>query len=413
MGPFSYQNGKLNCEGLALEELAKKYGTPLYVYSKKNIENNCNRFIRAFSSHPTKICYAVKANYNLSILKSIFECGMGADVVSMGELERVLEAGGIASNIVFSGVGKKQEEIERAIEVQVASINVESRSELELIKKIAEAKRRNVSISVRVNPNIDVKTNPYIATGLYDTKFGVADADLESVAELVKGHPRVSLEGLACHIGSQITELKSFEAAARRLVELANKMKGSGFPIRRIDLGGGLGIAYKPGEVVPSIEDYAETILRVVKGTPFEMVLEPGRSIIGDAGALLTTVLVTKEHQGRHFTVVDAAMNDLIRPCLYDAYHEIISLKEKSDSTRLTDVVGPVCETGDFLALSRKLSDPKEGDLLLVKNCGAYGTTMSSNYNSRPRSAEVLISGHDVKLIRRRETLTDLWQHEL
>ena len=413
MQGFTSKNGALYCEGVELEHLAKKLGTPLYVYSEGVLKNNCRQFLDAFSIHPTKICYAVKANYNLSILKKVFQFGLGADVVSLGELERALKSGVSKDKIVFSGVGKTAEELERAISLGIASLNIESQFELEIIKKITEKKRQNISIALRVNPNIDVKTNPYIATGLYETKFGIPDEELEAIAESVKDHPFVHLEGLACHIGSQITELKSFESAAMRLRELAYRMKKNGFPIRRVDLGGGLGISYKPNERVPSIQEYAKTILGVIKDAPFELVLEPGRSIVGNSGALLTTVLGTKEHKNRHFTIVDAAMNDLIRPCLYEAYHEIVPVREKTASEVVTDIVGPVCETGDFLGLSRTLGSPDSGELLLIKNSGAYGTTMSSNYNSRPRCAEVLVSGNEVTVIRRRESLNDLWHHEI
>ncbi|NBX67970.1 MAG: diaminopimelate decarboxylase [Proteobacteria bacterium] len=413
MQGFHLKNGSFYCESVELEELAKEFGTPLYIYSEEVLKNNCQQFLNSFSAYPTKICYAVKANYNLSILKKIFQFGMGADVVSIGELERAIKSGVSLDKVVFSGVGKTKEELDRAISLGIASLNVESSFELELIKQISEQKKQNISVALRINPNIDVKTNPYIATGLYETKFGIPDEDLESVAEIVKGHRFVQFEGLACHIGSQIMELKSFELAAKRLVDLAYRMKERGFPIRRIDLGGGLGISYQQGQIAPSIRNYAESILKVFRDTPFELVLEPGRSVVGAAGVLLTTILGTKKHKNRHFTIVDAAMNDLIRPCLYEAYHEIVPVKAKAAPEVITDVVGPVCETGDFLGLSRTLASPSSGELLFIKNAGAYGTTMSSNYNARPRCAEVLVSGNEVTVIRRRESVAELWHHEI
>lgn len=410
---FTNKHDWLYCDGVSLNELAKTFGTPLYVYSEESIRKKCGRFLKAFSSYPTKVCYAVKANDNLTLLRTIFQTGLGADVVSGGELERALKAGVSLDKLVFSGVGKTQFEIERAIELGIASINVESENELELIKKISETKKKKVSVSLRANPNIDVKTNPYIATGLYETKFGIADEAIEHASERIHGHPFVKLEGVACHIGSQITELGSFEQAANRIKEIAYRLKEKGFPIRRIDLGGGLGISYKPNESVPSIESYAEAIIKVFKSTDFELFLEPGRAIIGSAGGLLTRILFTKQNRKRHFTIVDAAMNDLIRPSLYDAYHEIVPVKSKSGDPVISDIVGPICETGDFLGLGRTLPSPESGELLFIKNAGAYGATMSSNYNTRGRCAEVMVLGDQVQLIRRRETLEEQWQQEM
>lgn len=413
MDYFHYKNGELYCEEIPCNQLAAQFGTPLYIYSSSTIRANCRQFLEAFSSHPTEICYAVKANYNLSILKEVFSAGLGADVVSVGELERALKAGVAPDKVVFSGVGKTQMEIERAIAVGVGAINVESLSELLLVRKIAEATKKRVSINLRVNPDIDVKTNPYIATGLYKTKFGIADELVSTVLTHIKNHPYVVVEGLACHIGSQILELVSFEQAARRLKKLANELQAQGFVISRLDMGGGLGIAYQEKDKPPSISQYGETLLKVLGAGPLKLYLEPGRAIVGNAGGILTQVIRTKENKKRHFTVVDAAMNDLIRPCLYEAFHEILSVRESHEDKVITDVVGPVCETGDFIGLGREILAPKTGDLLFVKTTGAYGSSMASNYNTRPRAAEVLVSGNQAKIIRRRETIESLWELEL
>ncbi len=413
MNHFYLRNGQFFCEDTSIKEIAKKFGTPIYIYSKSAIQDNCRQFQRVFSGYPTEICYAVKANYNLSILKEIFSLGLGADVVSIGELERCLKAGLSGSKIVFSGVGKTHFEIERAIKLGVGTLNVESLSELSMIRKITEEHKTKVSINLRINPNIDVKTNPYIATGLYGTKFGIADEMVKEVLQTVKNHKFIKVEGLACHIGSQILELQRFAEAALRLRELGTDLKQMGYPISRLDLGGGLGISYNEKESVPSIEEYGQTLLNVLNTHSFKLFLEPGRSIIGNAGALVTEVIHLKQNRTRHFTIVDAAMNDLIRPCLYKAHHDIVPVEERDRSLILTDVVGPICETGDFLGLDRYLPESMAGDLLMIKTAGAYGSTMTSNYNTRPRVAEVLVSGQEVKLIRRRESLTELWQHEI
>lgn len=413
MDYFKRIDGKLFCEDVSLHDLAQNFGTPLYVYSKRSLLEKAQEFLSAFATHPTQVCYAVKANDNLFLLKILFQLGLGADVVSLGELERVLKSGVSPSKVVFSGVGKTHQEIERAVEVGIAAINVESLSELLLIKKIAEEKKKKISINLRVNPNIDVKTNPYIATGLYQTKFGIADEEVLEVLNPIQGNGFVQFEGLACHIGSQILELKSFESAIKRLMLLASEVQKLGFSISRLDMGGGLGIPYRENEKAPSISDYAHVLLTSLKQTSFKLFLEPGRSIIGEAGGLLTQVIHVKKNRERHFTIVDAAMNDLIRPSLYEAHHEIVPAQLRSGLEVTTDIVGPVCETGDFLGLGRRLSEPAAGDLLLVKTAGAYGSVMSSHYNSRPRIAEVLVSGKEVTVIRKRETFEDLWKNEL
>lgn len=409
---FNRKEGELFCESVSLQYLAKEFGTPLYVYSKSKLTENCLQFQKSFSGYPTQICYAVKANDNHQLLKEIFSFGFGADVVSIGEIEKVLRAGVPGKKIIFSGVGKNRSEIKRAIEVGVSAINVESFSELKLIREVSHSMGQPVSIHLRVNPNIDVKTNPYIATGLYETKFGIADESILELARSIKSDRWVSLKGLACHIGSQILELESFHKAGVRLKQISDELRREGFPIERVDLGGGLGIAYQDFETSPSVFDYSQKLIQIFQGTQYQLLIEPGRSIVGEVGGLLTQVIHTKSQADRHFTIVDAAMNDLIRPCLYEAYHEICSVKSSDRPPVVTDVVGPVCETGDFLGLGRKLNDPSAGELLLVKNVGAYGFSMASNYNSRARAAEVLISDREVKIIRRRETLESLWQFE-
>jgi diaminopimelate decarboxylase len=315
--------------------------------------------------------------------------------------------------MVFSGAGKSRLEIEKAIELGVLAINVESESELFLIHEIAKNQKKEVSIHLRVNPNISVETNPYIATGLYQTKFGIADEAVSKVVEQLRGKSEIHLRGIACHIGSQITDLESFKLAASRMKTLALELKQSGHPISRVDMGGGLGIAYRSQEVAPAVEAYAQSVLPMFQGTSLQLILEPGRSIVGNAGGLLTQVLHIKKNRERHFTIVDAAMTDLIRPSLYEAYHEIIPVSTLDRDPVTTDIVGPVCETGDFLGLGRKITEPSSGELLWVQNAGAYGTTMSSHYNSRPKIAEVLVEGSQVHLICRRETVEDLWRQEI
>ncbi|MFM8315754.1 MAG: diaminopimelate decarboxylase [Deltaproteobacteria bacterium] len=412
MNYFYEKKGEVFCESVALSKLASEFGTPLYVYSLAALQDHCQQYKTSFDSFPTEICYAVKANDNASILKEIFSLGFGADVVSQGELEKVLKVGLRATQVVYSGVGKSQREIERAVEVGVGVINVESVSELKLIQKVAQSKGRIVSINLRVNPNIDVKTNPYIATGLYQTKFGIADEALDELVPLLQNSSSVVLEGFACHIGSQILELKSFEQASLRILEIVQSFKSKGFPIQRVDMGGGLGIAYREGEVSPPISEYGKVMREHFKSTGLKLYLEPGRSIIGNAGVLLTEVIHTKVNREKHFTIVDAAMNDLIRPSLYDAYHSMGHVKTKNGPDCITDIVGPVCETGDFLGLGRTMVEPIPGDLLFIRSAGAYGFSMASNYNQRPRSAEVVVSDHKFWLIRKRESFETLWQQE-
>lgn len=414
MDDFLYREGRAYCEEVPLAELAREYGTPLYVYSRSTLLRHCRRFVDAFRSYPTLPCYAVKANSNLSLLREVFSQGFGADIVSIGELERALLAGVKPDTVVFSGVGKKKEEVERGLEVGILAFNVESQSELKVIQAAAQAKKKTARVSIRLNPNIEVKTHPHIATGLYATKFGVSENVLDEVVEEIKGMKELSLVGIDCHIGSQILDLGPFQQAARRLVDHAKNLKKAGFPIEHVDVGGGFGIRYS-NEEPPEFQSYADAVIAEVKDSGFKLVLEPGRVVVGNAGCLLTEVLYEKKTPTKNFVIVDAAMNDLIRPSLYDAYHEIniVDATSKRSAAALeVDVVGPVCETGDFLGLNRKLPHLESGELLFIRSAGAYGMSMASNYNTRPRAAEVLVDKDEHRLIRRRETLTDLWAHE-
>lgn len=412
MDHFVYQSGEAHCEGVALERIAQKVGTPVYVYSLATLRHHCDVITNAFSSHPTLPCFAVKANSNLSILREIFANGFGADVVSVGEMERALAAGAKASQIVFSGVGKTKKEIQRGIEVGILHFNVESLFELDLIGELAAGRKKPVDVCIRVNPNVDAKTNPYIATGLYSTKFGIAETDLPAVVEKISQLDNVRLVGLDCHIGSQITDLNPFKEAATRMVKLAMELKEQGHAIEHLDLGGGLGIRYKD-ENPPSMQDYANVLIEAVAPTGLKLIIEPGRSLVGNAGVLLTTVIGTKTTPKKNFIVVDAAMNDLLRPSLYRAYHDILPVKRQPDEKNvLADVVGPICETGDCFGNDRELPPMKAGDLVIVRTAGAYGATMAMNYNTRPKPPEVLVDGDDFKVIRRRENLASLWELE-
>ncbi len=400
------------CESVPLSRIAEKVGTPAYVYSKAVLQENCHRIKGAFSSYPTLACYAVKANSNLTLLKNIFALGFGADVVSVGELERALKAGAKPEQIVFSGVGKKDDEIVRALEVQVISFNVESSEELERIRSIAAQTQKTASIMFRINPNIDAKTHPHISTGLYENKFGIFAEEAMKLAETIKDDPFVNLRGLSCHIGSQILEATPFADASAQMVALCAHLMREGHPLQMIDMGGGLGIRYDD-ETPVSAEDYAQAIIGPVRKLGLKLVIEPGRSVVATAGVLLSRVIGNKETPKKKFLVIDAAMNDLIRPSLYSAYHSIEPTKQSSGSKGLYDVVGPVCETGDCLGSDRKLPPLSPGELVVIREAGAYGASMASNYNTRPRAPEVLVDGATFSIIRRRETLDDLWKLEV
>ncbi|MBI3294413.1 MAG: diaminopimelate decarboxylase [Deltaproteobacteria bacterium] len=399
MSAFSRRGGELCCEAIAVSELAKKFGTPLYVYSKNGIVDRCRGFRAALGN--TKICYAVKANSNPSILTLLHAAGFGMDVVSVGEMEHALKAGALPSDIVFSGVGKTDAEIERGISLGIFSFNVESRFEMEAIARIVARLKKPVRISFRVNPNVDVMTIPYIATGLYENKFGVPEGDLAELLEIVEGEPLVKLVGIGCHLGSQLLELKPYQLASSRLAKIASELKVAGHPIEFIDMGGGLGVSYVD-EKPPSLKDYGAIVRAEADRLGVRLVIEPGRSVIADNGILVASVLGCKSTPKRNFCVVDAAMNDLIRPSLYEAVHRVEPVVESPVKAKF-DVVGPICETGDFLGRDIPLPQLSRGDLIAVLTTGAYGMSMASNYNARPRPAEVWVDGSDSVLIRPRE----------
>ena len=407
MDYFTEKNGEIYAEEVALTKIAEAVGTPAYIYSQATLDRHCLRLKEAFRSYPTLPCFAVKANHNINVLRRIFSHGFGADVVSVGEMERALLAGVNPQEIVFSGVGKQEYEIQRGLEVGILSFNVESAHELELIAQKAKQMNQVASVSLRVNPNIDAKTNPYIATGLYTTKFGIAENDIMALLQTIKNHPNIRVLGLACHIGSQITEIGPFREAIARMVQLSQELIASGFGLKTVNLGGGLGIKYHD-ESPPSLEDYAQTLISEVKNTALKLLIEPGRTIVGNVGVLLTKVLHVKKNAKKTFVIVDGAMNDLIRPSLYESYHSIEPVKTTSAEKTLCDVVGPICETGDFLGLNRELRLAQPGDLMVIRGAGAYGATMASNYNTRPRAPEVMVEGDKFRVIRRRETFEDL-----
>lgn len=414
MDHFLLKNDVYHCEDVPLPELAAQVGTPAYVYSEATLTRHCRRFLDAFKSYPTLACFAVKALSNLSVLNRIAQEGFGADLVSRGELERALLAGVKPEKIVFSGVGKTDDEIQRALDVGILMFNVESGYELDRIGELAQRKKTTARVALRVNPNIDAKTNEKISTGLYTTKFGLPEDELPALLGRIKRQGSLKLAGIGCHIGSQITELSPLGDAARRMAEIAQGVMAQGHKLEFLDMGGGLGIRYKD-EQPPSLEDYAQTVIEAIAPTGLKLIVEPGRVLVGNVGVLLTRVIGVKKTPARHFVVVDAAMNDLIRPTLYDSYHDILPVKTpaRGEAEVLCDFVGPVCETGDFLGKGRTLPLPKEGDLVMIRGCGAYASSMASQYNSRPRAPEVMVSGSTSRVIRPRETLESLWSGEL
>ncbi len=408
---FWYNKNKLYCEDVSVADVARQVGTPFYLYSQSTFERHYKTFDMAFSAIPHLTCYAVKANSNLAVLSLFRRLGAGFDIVSGGELLRALRAGGDPRKIVFSGVGKTAEEIDLGLQHDILQFNVESAAELRIIEARARARRKTARISLRVNPNVDPKTHPYIATGLRQHKFGVP---IESAPELYRRANRsdhLKITGIGFHIGSQITRVEPFIDALNRLKEIVAALRDDGIEIRHLDLGGGLGITYND-EVPPHPDDYGKAVLDVVKDMECTLLLEPGRVIAGNAGILVTRVLLTKQNEGRNFVIVDAGMNDLIRPSLYGSYHGI-QPETLSGRTRWTaDVVGPICESGDFLARDRDMPKAKAKDLLAVMSAGAYGFVLASNYNSRPRIPEVLVRGKRMRVIRKRETFRDLIRSE-
>ena len=409
---FQYKNEQLYVENLPVKQLAEEFGTPLYIYSRATLERHWHAFDSALGKHPHLICYAVKANSNIGILNVMAKLGSGFDIVSQGELERVLAAGGEASKVVFSGVAKSRAEIMRALEVGIRCFNVESIAELHHINQIAGEMGKIAPISLRVNPDVDAHTHPYISTGLKENKFGVSVDEAREVYKLAATLPHVRITGMDCHIGSQLTELQPFLDATDRLIRLIEQLQEDGITLKHLDLGGGLGVTYTD-ETPPHPSDYAAALLNKLKGYEnLEIILEPGRAIAANAGILVAKVQYLKSNESRNFAITDTGMNDMIRPALYEAYMNIIEIDRTLEREKaIYDVVGPVCETSDFLGKQRELAIA-EGDYIAQRSAGAYGASMSSNYNSRPRTAEVLVDGNKAHLIRRRESLSELWALE-
>ncbi len=408
---FTYADNVLHAESVSLDKIAEQYGSPTYVYSRAAIETQWQAFDSAFADHEHLVCYAVKANSNLAVLNILARLGSGFDIVSIGELERVLTAGGDASRIVFSGVGKRPDEIARALEVGIRCFNVESESELERINEVAGQLGKTAPVSLRVNPDIDAGTHPYISTGLKENKFGIPIEKAADVYARAAELEHLEIHGIDCHIGSQLTELSPFAEALSRTLKLVDTLAEQGITLQHIDIGGGIGIRYAT-ETPPSPADYAKTILEVLGDRPQAIIIEPGRAIVGNAGVLLTRVEFLKHGDEHNFAIVDAAMNDLMRPALYSAWQAIDPVAPRpAPMAQMYDIVGPICETGDFLGKQRLLA-LQQGDLLAVRSSGAYGFSMSSNYNSRPRAAEVMVDGDKIHLIRERETLADLTKGE-
>ncbi len=411
MDYFDYKNGRLFAEGCDVSELADQYDTPLFVYSRATLERHWHAFDQALGDHPHLVCYAVKANSNIAVLSLLATLGSGFDIVSMGELERVMRAGGDPKKIVFSGVGKTHAEIEQALKTSIRCFNVESEPELQRIQAIASANGTRAPVSLRVNPDVDAGTHPYISTGLKENKFGISIDAAMTLYRAAANMSHIDIQGIDCHIGSQLTDTAPFIAALERVLDLTDRLQAEGIAIHHLDLGGGLGVCYKD-ETPPLPQDYVKPLLEILGDRPFEILIEPGRAIAANAGILVTRTEYIKSTDDKQFAIVDAAMNDLIRPSLYQAWQNIVPVCPRNEgSTACYDVVGPVCETGDFLGKDRDLNIV-EGDLLVVRSAGAYGFTMSSNYNSRPRAAEIMVDGEQAHLIRQRETLDDLMQGE-
>ena len=409
---FQYKNNQLMAENLPVKQLAEQFGTPLYVYSRATLERHWHAFNNAFGEHPHLVCFAVKSNPNIAILNVMARLGSGFDIVSQGELERVLAAGGDAGKVVFSGVAKSRQEIARALEVNIRCFNVESEAELLRINQIAGEMGKIAPISLRVNPDVDAHTHPYISTGLKENKFGVSVEQAREVYKLAATLSNIKIVGMDCHIGSQLTELQPFLDAVDRLIVLMEQLKQDGIHLKHLDLGGGLGVTYTD-ETPPHPTEYAKALWEKLSAfSELEIIVEPGRAITANAGILVTKVEYLKSNESRNFAIVDAGMNDMIRPALYQAYMNILEIdRTLAREEKIYDVVGPICETSDFLGKQRKLAIA-EGDYLAQRSAGAYGASMSSNYNSRPRTAEVMVDGDKAYLIRRREALNELWQLE-
>jgi diaminopimelate decarboxylase len=410
MSCFAHRDGQMHVESAPLAAIAARFGTPCYVYSRAALEASFRAFTAALAGRDHLVCYALKANSNLAVLDVLARLGAGFDIVSGGELERVIAAGGDARKVVFSGVGKSAAEIRRALEADILCFNVESAAELARIERIAAELGRRAAVSFRVNPDVDPKTHPYISTGLRQNKFGVAFEDAPALYRHAAASASLRVVGIDFHIGSQLTETAPFAAALERVLALVDALGREGIALAHLDLGGGLGIRYRD-ETPPPVADYLHALLGQVGDRALKILLEPGRSLVGNAGALLTRVEYLKPGAERNFAIVDAAMNDLMRPALYDAWHDIVPVAVRSGAPRRYDVVGPVCETGDFLGHQRELVI-EEGDLLAIMSAGAYGMSMSSNYNTRPRAAEVMVDGAAMHLVRAREDVPGLFALE-
>lgn len=412
MNHFNYKNEQLFAEEVSVSEIIAQHGTPAYIYSRATLERHWHAFDNAFGAHPHLICFAVKSNSNLALLNIMARLGSGFDIVSQGELERVLAAGGDAGKVVFSGVAKSHSEIQRALEVGIRCFNVESVPELHRINQVAGELGKRAPISLRVNPDVDAKTHPYISTGLKENKFGVGVAQAREIYRLAQTLPHIEIVGMDCHIGSQITELQPFLDAADRLLVLMAQLKEDGITLQHLDLGGGLGVPYNDEEP-PHPSEYVAALLEKLSAYPeLEIILEPGRAITANAGILVTKVEYLKASEDRHFAIVDTGMNDMIRPALYEAYMQITEVNRAlAREKAVYDVVGPICETSDFLGKQRSLAIA-EGDLIALRSAGAYGATMSSVYNSRPRAVEVMVDGDQAFLVKARESFADLWRLE-
>ena len=412
MNHFEYKNQQLFAEDVVITDIIAEHGTPAYIYSRATLERHWHAFDNSFGTHPHLICFAVKSNSNIALLNVMAKLGSGFDIVSQGELERVLVSGGEASKVVFSGVAKSHSEIERALDVGIRCFNVESIPELHRINDVAGKMGKIAPISLRVNPDVDAKTHPYISTGLKENKFGVSVQQAREVYRLAKTLPNVKIVGMDCHIGSQLTELQPFLDATDRLIVLMEQLKEDGIELHHLDLGGGLGVPYN-GEEPPHPTEYTEALLAKLKNYPnLEIILEPGRAISANAGILVTKVEYLKSNEDRNFAIVDTGMNDMIRPALYEAYMQITEVNQSLDRERAVyDVVGPICETSDFLGKGRELTIA-EGDLIAMRSAGAYGATMSSTYNSRPQAVEILVDGTKAHLIKARADFADLWRLE-
>jgi diaminopimelate decarboxylase len=409
---FHYRENVLFCEDVELSRITAETGTPCYVYSAEALREGYLAYERALEGVPHRVCYAVKANGNLSVLRLLGGLGAGFDIVSGGELFRVLKAGGDPATVVFAGVGKTREEIEFALENGIFGFNCESEAELALISSLAVRLGKTAAVAIRVNPDVDALTHPYISTGLREHKFGIDIAEVEQVYERARVLPNLSLDGVSCHIGSQLLDAAPLLESARKMIALAGRLRARGFDIRHLDLGGSVGVPYEPGESQPDLAGYLSAVRMMVEGKSLTLLFEPGRWIAARAGVLLTRVLYRKRNGEKEFIVVDAGMNDLIRPALYQAWHEIVPLRKNQFGTIVADVVGPICESGDFLARDREVVNALPGDSLAVLNAGAYGFSQASNYNARPRACEVLVDGASWRIVRRRETLDDLIRGE-